>query len=353
VALEAHVDKINHNNSADLAKPELLGDLDCRFHVGPVDGFIQSRTAAEFPAVDINGRERLHFLNHQRSAGLQSNAVAEDLLESVQDTGFAPDILGIHLLNQAVHLGSWRNHPQKLAYPIPMLFRPDHDGADLFLVMIPQGTLHDAQLLMKQSDPLGPLVFPFDPLPQTMNIIRIRFQIALASPGSSSANDIPAFLLEHLLGDLMQAFPFFFLADLTGNVNAAPIRHKNYMSARKGDLGGQRRAFFAEGLFFHLNHQLVPFAQQALDGMASATADAPVHNTINQVVDGKESVLEDSDIQKGCLQMRDNRIDNPFVNVPGRAAAGRLVLLNQQVRNLILPRNRNNLMALHSVHGNQ
>jgi len=54
-----HVDKINDDDPADIAEPELPADFPHRFEIGLENGVFHVRLAHVSPGIDVDGQKRL------------------------------------------------------------------------------------------------------------------------------------------------------------------------------------------------------------------------------------------------------------------------------------------------------
>ena len=89
VAARLHVDEIDDHHTADVAEPQLAGDLHRRLAVGPEHGFSRIGRAGEGAGVHVDHREGLGGLDDHVAAGGQFHPG----LEGITDGGVNPVVL--------------------------------------------------------------------------------------------------------------------------------------------------------------------------------------------------------------------------------------------------------------------
>ena len=85
VVADLHVDEVDHDDAADVAQPELLGDLLGRLHVVVEDRLLEVRRADVLAGVDVDHRQRLGVLDDQRAARRQPHLAVERLVDLLVD----------------------------------------------------------------------------------------------------------------------------------------------------------------------------------------------------------------------------------------------------------------------------
>ena len=76
---DLHVDEVDHDDPADVAEPELAGDLLGRLEVVAVDRLLEVRAADVLAGVDVDHGERLGALDDERPARRQPHLAVERL----------------------------------------------------------------------------------------------------------------------------------------------------------------------------------------------------------------------------------------------------------------------------------
>ena len=78
---DLHVDEVDDDDAADVAQPQLAGDLHRRLEVVPEDRLLEARRAHVLAGVDVDHRERLGALDDQRAARRQPDLAVEGLVQ--------------------------------------------------------------------------------------------------------------------------------------------------------------------------------------------------------------------------------------------------------------------------------
>ena len=81
VVPDLHVDEVDDDDAADVAQPELLGDLDRGLEVVAEDRLLEARRADVLAGVDVDHRERLGVLDDERAARRQPHLAIERLVQ--------------------------------------------------------------------------------------------------------------------------------------------------------------------------------------------------------------------------------------------------------------------------------
>ena len=78
---DLHVDEVDDDDAADVAQPELAGDLLGRLEVVPEHRLLEARPAHVLAGVHVDDRERLGVLDDERAARRQPHLAVERLVE--------------------------------------------------------------------------------------------------------------------------------------------------------------------------------------------------------------------------------------------------------------------------------
>ena len=81
----AHVDQVDDDKSTDVAQPELAGDLDGGLDVGFENHFIDVLRATVAAGVDVDGDQRLGFIDHDVAAAFQPDLAGKCLVDLLLD----------------------------------------------------------------------------------------------------------------------------------------------------------------------------------------------------------------------------------------------------------------------------
>ena len=82
---DLHVDEVDDDDAADVAEPELAGDLLGRLEVVAEDRLLEARRADVLAGVDVDDGERLGVLDDERAARRQPHLAVERLVELLVD----------------------------------------------------------------------------------------------------------------------------------------------------------------------------------------------------------------------------------------------------------------------------
>ena len=82
---DLHVDEVDDDDAADVAQPQLLGDLVGRLEVVVEHRLLEVRRADVLAGVHVDDRERLGVLDDQRAARRQPHLAVERLVELLVD----------------------------------------------------------------------------------------------------------------------------------------------------------------------------------------------------------------------------------------------------------------------------
>ena len=85
VLLDLHVDEVDHDDAADVAQAQLLGDLLGGLEVVAEHGLFEVRRADVLAGVDVDHGQRLGVLDDQRAAARQPHLAVERLVQLLVD----------------------------------------------------------------------------------------------------------------------------------------------------------------------------------------------------------------------------------------------------------------------------
>ena len=87
----AHVDKVHHHQTADVAQTELARDFIGGFQIGIQNGLVQILGSLVASGVDVNGDQRLRFVNHQIASAGQEHLALESFIDLFFNSQFFKD----------------------------------------------------------------------------------------------------------------------------------------------------------------------------------------------------------------------------------------------------------------------
>ena len=253
VRFQDHIDKVDDDDAADIAQPQLTDDLFCGLEIVARNGFFQSSASAdELTGIDIDNRHCFGSVNDQGAAtgqphlsihslgkllihavGMESVLGSDPLVNSVRK-------LGRKLINVRFHrligLMTFNNEFGEV------LIEDVTNNADSKLRFAAQ---KDRCILRRGK--LGLNIVPL--LAQTTNVIADLF--FTCTFGSRSHNHARR-VRDDLLEDLLQANALAF-GELAGNTHHGTTGDQNQVASRQSDLTGQTRALVPDGILRHLN----------------------------------------------------------------------------------------------------
>ena len=107
VALLVHVDEVDHDQTGEVAQPELARDFLRRFDVGLERGVLDVMLSGRASGVDVDRDQGLGLVDHDVAAGAQLHGRREHRVELALDAVAREDRLGIlvelHVFRMARH----------------------------------------------------------------------------------------------------------------------------------------------------------------------------------------------------------------------------------------------------------
>ena len=151
VAAVFHVDQVEHDDAAEVAKADLACDLIDRFHIRPRDRVFEPGIALadKFAGVDVDRDERLGLVDDEIAARFQPNARLEGLVDLFLHAVGVEDRLVARVKLDAV------DHPRldavdELDGAQIFLFAVDADRREIVRQLIAQQTLDEIEVLMDE-----------------------------------------------------------------------------------------------------------------------------------------------------------------------------------------------------------
>ncbi len=151
VAALFHVNKIHHDDAAEIAQANLANDFLHRFEIGFDDGVFEARGAFadEFAGVDVNGHQRFGVIDDDVAAGLEPHFGAQGFVEFMLDAELFEDggFLGVEL-DAADQLGlEATDEFDDLAV---FLFAVNPNGGEIIADVIAQDAFDEIEIAMEQ-----------------------------------------------------------------------------------------------------------------------------------------------------------------------------------------------------------
>ena len=312
VLLRVHVDEVHDHDSADVAEPELAGDLARRLEVGLPDERrgVVLLLAREAAGVDVDRDQRLGGLDHDMATGLEPDLAAEGAVDLLLDAAVVEQrLLALVELQPIEQVGSDALH---VALDLAMNGGRIHRQR---VELVAEQVADDAadQLRLATHDPGlgGSLRGPLDLEPASTQARELAREPLLGRLLAHRAHDHPAGIRrDHLAGERAKSRPLFAVLDLAADAHARRERHVDQEAACQRHLGGQARPLGADGLLGDLHCDPVALAQQLLDrgGLAVAAVPGRFSVFVYHVRDVQETRLPDSDVDESRLNARKNRL---------------------------------------------
>ena len=231
-----HVDKIDYDQAAQIAKPHLARHFFGGFHIGLEGGIFDVCPAGGAGGVYVNGNKSFCMVNHNGTAAWEPAQIVGHYI--AHEFGYLFVNFGV------VHQNFADIGAEIVA-----------DGAD------DQRAFHKQEIGLGMGG--GGI---FNCLPELLQIIEIPSEFfGGAADAGGACNQAHAWRNIKLRHGFFE-FGAFFAFNPAGYAAAARIvRHQNQIAAGEADEGGQCCAFVAALVFFHLYDNLHAFFEHVLD----------------------------------------------------------------------------------------
>src|SRR5438552_230341 len=221
-----HVDKVDHDDPAQVPQTDLLDDLPDCFQVGTGDRLFQTVPAPhELPGVDVDTYEGFCLVDNDIAAALQPDLGLQQLLGLSRDPIFVEDV-GV-LCKELHPVHEIRiDFVHKLDNSLVFRLFVHTDRRELKRELIPQKPLHEVQLRMNQRRPRRLFRPSPNVLPKLNQIVQIVGQVLFGvllrgrPDDDSSAKPVPI-----LKNNVLQAAALRIGRDLAGNSDVIYRRH--------------------------------------------------------------------------------------------------------------------------------
>ena len=282
-----HVDEVDHDQTGQIAQPQLARHLVAGLEVGLQRGVLDRPFASGPPRVHVDGHQRLGDPDHDVAARLQLHRRVEHAAQITLDL-----ILG----EQRHLLGIGHNDPR--------MRRHDHPH-EILGGAIPRLALHqnlvDLAAVKVADRPFDQIAFLIDRrrcnrlqrqladlLPQTHQILVVALDLGLGALGPRRADDqTSAFRNLDLARDFLQLFPICRHGDLAGNP-AAPrgVGHQHAIPPGQRQVSGQRSALVAAFFLDHLHQHDLADLDHFLDLVAPRARTTGRGNLLGHILFG-------------------------------------------------------------------
>src|SRR6185312_8455160 len=323
-----HVDEVDDDDPADVAKPELAHDLLDGLEVVLRNRVLEStggRLAArahETAGVDVDHGECLGVVEDEVAARRQVDAARERGADLGVDAG-------------ALHQRGLLAVPDDAVGHVRRGLLQVADDTLVGALVVDERTLEvigeevadhpegELGLLVDERRRLGRLRLRLDLLPEPLQEDEVALDVLGGRALGGSADDHAALLHVELLQDVAQARALLVL-EPARDAQALAVRDEDDEAARERDLGRQARALRLHRVLDGLDEHLLAAAEQVLDLAAARLA---LELGRDHLVDVEEAVLLEADLDERSLHARQDVVDDALVDVPcDRPALGSLAV---------------------------
>ena len=249
-----HVNKINDDDAAQIAQPQLAGDGVAGFQIGFEDGFVKIACAHKSACVHINRGHRLGGFNNQIAAKIQINT----RLQRAVNLGFhakrfkqrALALKTLQFFHRALHilLG-------KMAHPRKVLPRIHQNLMRVVVKHIAQHALRQRQIFIQQRLGRQHFCLMLNIAPHLSQIINIGLQFGIAGVFCAGADDVAVAsgFRQQRVEPLAQGVAVKFVVDALRNADVFVLRQMHQKPPRQRNLRGKPRPFAVNRVFNHLH----------------------------------------------------------------------------------------------------
>ena len=207
-----HVDEVDHDEAAQVAKPQLASDFVGRLHVRVERGLLDVVAAGGAGAVDVDRHERLGVVDHDGAAGRKRHVAAIGALDLVLDLEAREerDVVAVEL-----HLVDVRRHHR--AHERQRLVEDrlgvDEDLADVGLKEVADRAHHQARLEIDEAGALLLLGGFLDRAPELQQVVQVPLHFLQRAADARGARDeahaVGHLQLVHHLAQFITVFAFY------------------------------------------------------------------------------------------------------------------------------------------------
>ena len=287
-----HVDKIDDDETGEIAQAQLAGDFVRRLQIGAQRRVLDIVLARRAARVHVDRHQRFGLVDDQIAAGFQRHMIGEHGVELGLDPGLGEDRRGLavelHILGMARH----EHAHEVLGLAVGVLAR-DHDLLDVAAVKIADGALDERAFLIDEGRRRGTQRQFAHALPEPQQIFEIALDLGLGARRAGRAQD-DAHALRHfeVVHDLLETLAVGAVGDLAGDAAAARrIGHEHRITAGEREIGGERRALVAALLFHDLHEQHLTALDDFLDLVLTARARHAEGRLVHRVAANMLDVL--------------------------------------------------------------
>ena len=267
VAVLLHVDEIDHDQTREVAQPQLARDLLGGFKVGAQRGFLDVALAGRPSGIDVDRDQRLGLIDHEIAARTQLRDGRMDRVDLALDLNAVeqPDLrvaVWLHPLGMARHQRAHERLRGAVAF-----FALDQHLVQVARVKIADRALDKIAFLVDQRRRRRAQRHVADLVPQPQQIFVIALDLGFRAFGAGGADDDPhAFGDVEFFEDVLQPAPVGNAGDLARHAAAAVrVRHQHAIASGQRQVRGQRRALVAALLLRDLHQHDLAALYDLLD----------------------------------------------------------------------------------------
>ena len=265
VAAFFHVDKVDHDQAAQIAQAHLARHFVGGFQVGAGGGF--------FDVTAFDGARRVHVHAHERFGVVDHDGTARGQLHRA-GVGRFDLVLNLKAAKQrrvvavALHAGRMLGHDvgHELLRLLVDVVRVDQDVANVMVEVVANRANHQARFLVNQISAFATFGGAVDGVPEFEQVVQVPLQLWRAAANACGAgNDGHAVGVFELVQRFFQVRAVVALNAAAHATATGVVGHEHHVAPGQGHECGQRRALVAALFFFHLHQQFLAFADGVLD----------------------------------------------------------------------------------------
>ena len=309
-----HVDEVDNDQTAQVAKTQLTGDFVGGFQVGLEGGFFDVATLGSATRVDVNRDQRFGMVDHDGAArrqvhltrisrfDLMFNLEAREKRYVVMVTLHTIDVVRHHLAHEGLCL-------------LEDVVGIDEDFADIRLEVIADGADDEAAFL--ENEQRCGVVFGdrVNGGPQLHQVIQIPLQFFGGAADGSGAGDQAHAIRHGELGHGIAQFRTVIAFDAARDAAAARVvRHQHQISTCQGNVSGEGGSLVATLVFVDLNDQFLTFFQGFLHFGAATFAVRGVE-LASDFLERQEAMTFGAIVDKDGFERRLDTGDDTLVDI--------------------------------------
>jgi hypothetical protein len=183
-----HVDEVDDDDTADVAQPQLVGNLLDRLQVGLEDGILQVVLAHITAGVDVNGGQRLGLFDDDVTTRLEPDLAAQSAADLHLQAEMVENRLIVFIKLDGV-LDLRHEGGDELDNLVVFRLGINDDAIHVFTEDITHHLLGNVQVGVNQAGGMGRLVLLDNLFPKLGQVEHVRQQIVLALPLGNGADN--------------------------------------------------------------------------------------------------------------------------------------------------------------------